>query len=151
MVAPHGSPALAASDTVPSRALQRLHRRVYGFRMLGMGLGGLAVLAVLHEVGASWIGWSWAFFGCFVWPHVAFQLAHRSHDPARAEFRNLIGDSFFAGTCAPLMHFNVLPSVVLISVVIADKLNSGIRGLWLRALPFMAAGLLEAGANRPIP
>jgi diguanylate cyclase len=43
------------------------------------------------------------------------------------------------------MHFNVLPSVVLLAVVFADKLNTGIRGLWLRALPGMVVALLAMG------
>lgn len=145
MVSPQGSSEVPTDGSTSSRSLQRLHRRVYGFRMLGMGLGGLPVLAVLYEIEASWWAWGWACFGCFVWPHLAFQIAHRSRDPGRAELRNLVGDSFFAGTCAPLMHFNVLPSVVLISVVMADKLNSGIRGLLPRALPFMALGLAGVG------
>ena len=125
----------------PAR-LARLPWRVYSFRALGMGLGALPVLAVMRELGTPWPGWAWAVFACFVWPHVAFLLASRSRDPFAAERRNLMFDSVIAGTMVALMHFNILPSAVLVNVAIADKINSGVRGLWLRSLPGMLLALL---------
>jgi diguanylate cyclase len=52
------------------------------------------------------------------------------------------------------MHYNLLPSVMLLTVVTADRINTGIRGLWLRSLPGMAlsaaaGGLLTGYAFRP--
>lgn len=126
--------------------LQALHHRTYGLRILGMGLGSLPVIVVLHDIHASWPAWAWMLLGCFAWPHLAYLLARRSRDPLRAELRNLVADSFFAGSCAPLMHFNLLPSVVLVAVVTADKVITGVRGLWLRSLWWMLAGVLVIGA-----
>ncbi len=128
---------------IPSTSpLRQLYRRTYVLRMLGMGLGAIPVAAVLEQRHAGWPAWSWMALVCFLWPHLAFLAARRSSDPATTERRNLLLDSFFAGTCAPLMHFNLLPSVVLIAVVAADKVTTGIRGLWLRSLGWTAAGIV---------
>lgn len=115
--------------------------QVYRFRVLGMGLSYLMIGTVLHQRGAEWPAWVWATVGCLVWPHVAYALARRSADGYRAERRSLLADSFIAGTMLPLMHFNVLPSVVLMTVVTADKLNVGVGQIWLRSLLLAGAGI----------
>lgn len=125
--------------------LNAFPRRVYRFRTLGMGLGILPIAVVLSELGASWLAWSWAIFCCLVWPHIAYQLSSRSSDPFRTELRNLSIDSALAGSLAPLMQFNLLPSVILLTVVSADKINTGVRGLWLRSVPGMALAVLAMG------
>lgn len=127
------------------RRLARLPWRTYRLRALGMALAALPVGAVLHELGSGWPAWAWLVFACFVWPHLAFALATRSRDPFRAELRNFMFDSMLAGSWVPVMHFNLLPSVVLVTVVTADKINSGIRGLWLRSLPVLVLALLVTG------
>lgn len=123
----------------------KLPRQVYRFRMLGMGAAALAIALVLQHVG--WTRWTLALviFTGVLWPQLARWLAHRSRDPHRAEVRNLLGDSLLAGLWVPLMHFNLLPSVLLVTVATADKLNSGVRGLWLRALPVVVLGVLGGG------
>ena len=127
------------------RRLTRLPWRTYRLRMLGMGLAALPMSAVLDELGSPWPAWAWAVATCFIWPHVAFVLATRSRDPFRAELRNFMFDSFLAGSWVPLMHFNLLPSAVLLTVATADKINSGVRGLWLRSLPGVALAIVLAG------
>lgn len=125
--------------------LQALPNRVYRFRTLGMGLGFLPISAVLVELSASWPAWAWAVFCCLLWPHLAYRLASRNANPFHAELRNLTIDSALAGTLVPLMQFNLLPSVVLLTVTSADKINTGVRGLLLRSLPGMLLGLLVVG------
>jgi len=125
--------------------LARLPWRTYPLRVLGLGLGFLAPAAVLYELDAHWLAWAWAGFGCLVWPHLAFLVASRSRDPLRAELRNFLIDSALAGSLVPLMHFNLLPSAVLLSVVVADKINTGVRRLWLHSLPGMLAGIVGFG------
>lgn len=125
--------------------LQSLPQRTYRFRVLGMGLGSLPLIAVMHELQSPWPAWAWMVFGCFIWPHLAYGVARRSRDPFRAELRNFMLDSCLAGSWLPLMHFNLMPSVVLLTVVTADKINSGIRGLWLRSLPGVVVAMLAAG------
>jgi diguanylate cyclase len=131
----------------PIDAASRLHilpQRVYRFRMLGMGLGALPLFAVLRELDAAWPAWAWVAWICFLWPHVAYVLARRSADPFRAELLNLTLDSAFAASAVPLIAFNLLPSVLLLTVAVADKVNSGIRGLWVHSLPAMLIGGLAS-------
>lgn len=111
-----------------------------------MGLAALPMIAVLREIDAGWPAWAWMAWMCIAWPHVAFAIAMRSRDPFRAELRNFVADSLFAGSAVPLMHFNVLPSAILLTVATADKINAGIRGLWVRSLPGMLLALVLGGA-----
>lgn len=134
--------------------LNSLPNRVYRFRVLGMSLGTLPAAMVLREIQADVWQWFWVLFSGLIWPHLAFLLARRSADPFRTERRSLIFDSMIAGSMVPIMQFNLLPSVMLLTVATADKINSGIRGLWLRALPAMGialalTGLLTGFAWRP--
>ena len=86
-----------------------------------------------------------AWLRSFVWPHVAHLLSRRSADPYRAEIRKLLVDSALAVVLVTLMHFNLLPSVLLVTLTMVDKITTGIRGLWARSLPGMA-GAAVAGA-----
>src|SRR5690606_15982801 len=63
------------------------------------------------------------------------------------ERQNLLFDSFQAGIWASLLHFNLLPSALLLTLAVVDKLNTGIRNLWLWSLPAMLLGILLAGAS----
>ncbi|WP_208113507.1 diguanylate cyclase [Tahibacter aquaticus] len=118
---------------------------VYGLRVLGMGLGALPVGLLLQEMHAPWHYWAWAALCCLVWPHAAYLRAHGSATPFRVERGNLVVDSIIAGSMVPIMHFCLLPSVLLLTVATADKISTGIRGLWLRAAPAMVLGLLATG------
>lgn len=136
----HGSPTPART-----RAQRSLPRRAYGFRILGMGLASLPLAAVMHELHSGWPAWAWMALSCLAWPHLAYFLTRRSADPFLAELRNFVVDSAIAGSWVPLMHFNLLPSAVLLSVVSADKINAGVRGLLWRSLPPMFGSLLVVG------
>lgn len=133
------------NTTASPMRLHSLYRRTYPFRTLGMGLAVLPVLVVLHERGAGAGAWAWVLFSGFAWPHVAWLRSRRGRDPYRSELSNFLVDSAIAGSMAPLMHFNLLPSVVIATVATADKINSGVRGLWSRSLLGMAAAMLAAG------
>ena len=117
----------------------------YRFRVLGMGLAALPVMVVLHDLQAGWVAWAWTIATCFAWPHLAYWLARRSADGYAAETRNFLVDSAIAGSLVPLVHFNLLPAALLITVACADKVNSGVPMLWLRALPGMLLALAASG------
>ncbi len=140
-VDPAGDLKSPASRT---RNQQSLPRRTYRFRILGMGLSSLPIIVVMLELQSGWISWAWMALSCLLWPHLAFLLATRSRDPFRAELRNFVVDSLIAGSWVPLLHFNALPSAILLTVATADKINSGIRRLWLHALPGMLVALVAA-------
>lgn len=133
-----------ASERV-QRTFSRLPQRTYRYRILGMGLGGVCIASVLLENGASPVLWAFCVFTGIVWPHLAFQLASRSASPYKAEVRNLLLDSTMVGIWVPLLQFNLLPSVLLLTVVTVDKINTGIPRLWLWSLPEVLGGLLVTG------
>jgi diguanylate cyclase len=122
-----------------------LPRRVYRFRMLGMGLAGLPLLFVLNEHNAPPAAYAWAIFTCVLWPQLARWLAGRGPHAYKRELRNLMLDSIIAGSWIPLLHFSVLPSALLATVATADKINTGVRNLWWRSLPGMALAILFCG------
>lgn len=131
---PHG-PRHHGDNGPASR--RRTFRNIYPLRVLGMGLGGLLVASVLHQHGTLQDYWALAVFSFLVWPHLAYLHARRSANPFRAEIYNLLIDSAMVGLWVPLMHFNLLPSVVLAAVTTYDKFSTGIKRLWLHSLPGM--------------
>ena len=134
-----------SSRVEPPRGLDRLPQRTFVFRLLGMGLGGLCIAAVLRETGASAATWALCGFTALLWPHLALWTARRSAKPYRAELRNLLLDSAQAGVWVAMMQFNLLPSVLLFTLVTVDKISTGIPRLWLWSLPAFAVGVLCGG------
>lgn len=131
-------------------AKNNTYLHIYPLRLLGMALGGLAISSVLIGQNAS--AWRWALMvlSCLIWPHLAFLWSRLSADSYRTEKRNLLIDSAIAGMWVPLLHFNLLPSVVLVTVTTFDKLSSGMRRLWLASLPgLFGAAVLTALIIRP--
>lgn len=135
-----------------SASRRNTFRHIYPLRMLGMGLGGLLLGSVLHgNQSPAWMWWLLTTVS-LGWPHLAYLLARHSHDPYRAEVRNLLIDSAIVGLWVPLMHFNLLPSVVLVAVTTYDKFSTGIKRLWLYSLPGMlGVGALATLLLRPEP
>lgn len=127
---------------MPSFDQDRLPRLVYPLRVGGLGLGAAVAMVVLHERGAGIGPWMVAFLGGFVWPHLAYWLTRRSSQPHRAEVRNLIIDSVVAGAFVPLMQFNLLPSVLVVTLSMVDKISTGLRFLWLKSLPGLVGAML---------
>ncbi len=132
-----------------------LHRRIYPFRVLGMGLGAVPVAAVLYQMHAGAPAWLFLALTSLVWPHVAYQIARRNRDPYRAETRNLLIDTAIAGSWVPLIHFNLLPSALLVTLAVMDRISTGLRWLWLRAMPGLVLGggamaLITRGAFDPV-
>lgn len=134
---------VAAPERVDQRDLLPL--RVYRFRVLGMGLAALPLGVVMVEHQAPLASWIWALFTCLLWPQFAYWRARRSRQRFNTELHNLMFDSAIAGSWAALMHFAVLPAVLVTVVATADKINTGVRGLWRRSLPGMLLGILLAG------
>ncbi len=126
-------------------ARARLPFITFRYRALGMGLGGLPIAVVLVENHASWPYWVSWLFTCYLWPPAALYRASKSQDPFLAERSNLIIDSFIAGLWVAFLHFNLLPSAMLLAITIADKISTGIRRLWLYSLPSTASGILVGG------
>jgi diguanylate cyclase len=118
----------------------RLAKRLYGPRVLALGLGSLCVAAVLYENHSPVAMWVALFVNCFVWPHVSYRLAVRSRDPYGTEVLNLLADSAAGGMWIALMAFNTLPSVMLIAMMSMDKISVGGARLLARGIGLMIVG-----------
>lgn len=103
----------------------RFARRMFAPRLVGLGLGTLAVGAVFYTNEVHRLIWFGLFLHGFVWPFVAWTLARSSTDPYRTEIRSLLVDSTLGGMWIALMQFNLLPSVLLASMLSMDKLSVG--------------------------
>jgi len=110
----------------------RFVRRVHRLRTVGLGLGALCVASVLHLNAEAVAWWVLLFAHAFVWPHAAAMLATRSTDPQKAEFRNLVIDSALGGAWIAVMKFNLLPAVLLATMLSVDKVSVGGPRLLLR-------------------
>jgi signal transduction histidine kinase len=119
----------------------QLSRRVYRLRMLGLGIGILPIVAVLHDHGTtSVLLYVAVFANGFIWPHVAWWHAKSSAESHRAERINLLIDSALGGAWVAVMQFSLLPSVLLVSMLTMDKLGWG-RHFLLRSSAVMAGAL----------
>lgn len=108
----------------------RFPRRVHRLRTLGVTLSAVCIGMVLAENAASRATWALLALSALLWPHVALLLSRMSSDPYRAEYRNLVVDSVIGGVWIALMQFNLLPSVLLATMLTIDKLHAGIPRLW---------------------
>jgi diguanylate cyclase len=118
----------------------RLAKRLYGPRVLALGLGSLSVAGVLYENQSPLAMWVVLFLNCFIWPHVAYRIAQRSRDPYGAETLNLLLDSTAGGMWIALLSFNMLPSVMLIAMMSMDKISVGGARLLARGIGLMIVG-----------
>lgn len=129
-------PIAAAIDASRDSFVGRVHR----LRTIGLGLGALTVGSVLHERHADHGWWALLVFQGLVWPHLALLLSFRSARPARVELRNMLLDSLMGGVWVAAMHFNALPSVLLVTMLSIDKISVGGWRLFGRALAVLVAG-----------
>jgi diguanylate cyclase len=131
----------------------RLSRQVYRLRILGLVLGCIAVGTVLRQQQAGWPVWAVLGFDVLVWPHLAMFGARRSRNPHRFERDALTIDSAFGGLWVALMHFNLLPSVLIVAMMSMDKIGWGPAFLARTSAAMAAAmacgALLTHGAFEP--
>jgi signal transduction histidine kinase len=127
----------------------RVARQVYRLRIFGLGLGFLCIASVFYERGAAPVAWVLLAAHGLVWPHVAWLLARRSGDPHGAERANLIVDSAMGGIFVPLMHFALLPSVLIVAMLSMDKLGWGWRFLAKACGAMALTGVATTVLTRP--
>ncbi len=118
---------------------------IHILRVSGMLLGASPIAAVFLENQVSLSYWIWMIFCCFFWPVLAFLRIKYSQDAINTERSNLMWDSFFISSFVPLVHFNLLPSVLASTVTISDKISSSARNVWFPSLFFMLAAIVLFG------
>lgn len=129
----------------------RFARRIYPMRALGLGLGALCVASALVPIGVHGVTWLLLAGNALLWPHLAYQLARNSPDPAAAEHRNLMVDSALGGAWIAAMQLNLLTSVVLLTMLSIDKVAAGGWHLLARSWLGMAAAFLVTWALLGFP
>lgn len=118
---PHSSTHARDADADERRFAQR----VYRLRVLGLGLGACAVATAFHEIGAGLLSWAGMLAHGLIWPHLAAWRSRHAAQPQQAEFQNLLVDSALGGVWIATMHFMLLPSVLLATMLSMDKLAVG--------------------------
>lgn len=129
-------------DPVVEKRLRgiRLARRIYAPRTLGLLIGGLCIGSALHELPTlPWVWTLWALQILF-WSHLAYWRARYHASPYHAERWNLGADSLLGGFWTAAMHFNVLPSVVVLTMISLDNIAVGGIRMLLRGFALLAAG-----------
>lgn len=119
-------------------------KRVYPARALGLGLGALAVGAVLYEQQLHWGYWLLLAINGLVWPHIAYLIAIHSRTPFATEHRLLLLDSTTGGFWVVAMGFNPLASCMIIMMMWMNNIAAGGVGLFVKGIGTSLVGLVFA-------
>jgi len=126
-------------------------KRVYPARALGLGLGLLAVGAVLLPREPLPLVWVLLVYNGLIWPHLAYLIASRSPDPYAMERLQLQGDSISGGFWVAACGFNPLVSALITMMLWMNNIAAGgfrffVRGVlcWLLGV---LAGVMLLGFN----
>lgn len=133
-------PLIATPHDTRARSLKFVNR-IYRMRIVGTSLYMLPIASVLMELPHT-PSWTWAAFliNGLIWPHIAWLLACRAKQPLRQEFGNLIIDTALAGAWIALMHVSLVPTIVIVSILSADRIAAGGLRLLKKTLVATAAG-----------
>ena len=117
-----GSDNLNKNERIPGR---RFARRMYLMRILGTLLCFFPILSVLLELHRP--VWSVVLLcaNAFLWPTVAFLRARNAKMPLQIEHQHLVFDAGAGGFWIALMAINPLPSVVIATILLSDRLSAG--------------------------
>lgn len=137
----NGTDKLSKNHRLPG---SRFVQRMYLMRILGTFLCFIPIISVLIEHQRSvWLMLLLAV-NAFVWPTVAWLRASRSATPLKTEHQNLVIDAGAGGFWIAMMAVNPLPSVVIATILLADRLSAGGFALMKRAAIAMLAVFLAA-------
>lgn len=103
----------------------RFGSRIYPARALALGLGFWSVAAVFHEYQYGPLMWCILISYCYIWPHIAYFYTSRISDSFRTAETQLMIDTFLGGIWVAAMHFNVLPSVLVLTMLSMNNIASG--------------------------
>jgi diguanylate cyclase len=137
----HSPAAMKKPVALPEDKKLRFVRHMRNMRVLGLALGSVCVAAALHTNGAA--PWLWALLlvTCAAWPPFAYRRARRAPNPVDAEFHNLAIDAVIGGFWVAAMGANLLPSVLLLTMLWIGDVAAGGARLLVRCV------MLQAGAG----
>ncbi len=122
----------------------RFVRRMFFMRQLGTILCFIPLLVLLLELHRPWWAQALLAANAFVWPFAAQYRARRSLHPARAELQNLLADAAAGGFWIAQTALSPLTSVVIATILLADRLAAGGFALMRQAAGMM---VLVVGAT----
>jgi diguanylate cyclase len=121
----------------PHSSRKRALRWRLFMRLIGTMLATLPLVVALHTEHAA-PGWIIALVTqAVLWPPLAFALAWNSGNPKKAELHNLLIDSISAGFWLGVVGFNLLPSIMLASLLTMDRTQVGGLSLGMKSLAAM--------------
>jgi signal transduction histidine kinase len=118
----------------------------YRVRVPAMVIVGLVLLSYFWDFPKSLWLWTAIGFTAFGWPQLLYLAARLSPDSRAAERRNLLFDAFLLGCWAAGMSFCPLPSMTMVTAIIAACLSIGGVSFAIWAAGAVAAGTLFVGA-----
>jgi len=92
------------------------------------------IAMVFYRDRAGPAEWALLLLYCLSWPHLARALAQCHAKPMHVERRNTLIDSAGGGLWLVMMHFNLLPSALLIALLAMDCVGVGGGRLLLRGM-----------------
>ena len=130
----------------PRRELHPLVSLDYRVRVPAMFIVGLVLLSYFWDYPRSFWLWTAIGFTALVWPHLLYVAARLSPDGRNAERRNLLFDSFLLGCWAGGMSFCPLPSMMMVTAIVAACFSIGGGQFAVWAAGAVTAGMLAVGA-----
>lgn len=125
----------------------RFVKRIYQAKVIGLPLAMVVVAISFYGHDVSITIWLGLIFWCLLWPHIAYYLAINSKFPAKREVTHLYVDAFIMGIWIPLMSFNFIPSIAILSMHILSiitilGLTSAIIGFIIECLGILVSALI---------
>ncbi|MES2821235.1 MAG: diguanylate cyclase [Pseudomonadota bacterium] len=131
------------SPSTPDRVAGRSFiRRVWLTRALGLGVGSVAVAGVWWGRDTPIGLWALLAVYCYLWPLLAYRIALHAAKPFAVERRHVLFDSFMGGFLIAAIDFNLLPAVMLLSMLAMNNTAAGGARL---VLPGLLCQLLGMG------
>lgn len=111
-------------------------------RAIGNGIGFFCVASVFAQLHVSPALWALLIFNGFLWPHVAYRIALGWNVPFRGERFNMMLDAALGGFWLVAMRFNLLPSVLLLTMLSMNNIAAGGLRLFVRGAIAHGCGAL---------
>jgi len=135
---------MSTAGAIPTRQLHPLVTLDYRVRMVSMVVVGL--IPLFHFGGRpplpALIGMA---FTALLWPQIAYLIAKNSRDTRRAEFRNLLIDSFFVGGWTAALSFSLFPGAVMVAALNSANLSVGGLRQAAKGLAAILLGMVVVG------
>ena len=145
---------LPATDVKTPAEVRRELARSRNLRVLGLGLGSVAVGTVFYRHGVPLQMWVLLAVYALAWPHVAWLVLRRRADPIPEDKRLFLCDAAMGGVWIALMQFNLLPGALLltmyaITLIAIDGFAYLARGIALLVLACFVAAVANGMAFAP--